>query len=654
MLQRTIGNQATLRYLTHRLSNPPAKAPGEHHPTEAAEVARETPRAAWDFSKIPLFPPDQPNRPQVRSSVSAPSPLAGVIQPKLALGEVNDPLEREADRVADQVMRMPAPGVSVEAVPPKISRKCAACEKEDKLQKMPAGPQAASEAPGIVHDVLRSSGQPLDAATRAYFEPRFGYNFSDVRIHTDPLSARSAALLGARAYARGADVVYGAGELQGVSWLTAHELAHVAQSRLVTEPNVIRRAPGGELGQPIQDFKIVSDVWNVEGRSVVVVESGGERIAFYRRSSSELKGRFEGHVGPQKNDWAPFHGFEDNGRGGGYFRKNIFYKGKLSTDPRYGYGSAKNLQTAEWLNKQVLPEGIPEDWTYVQSRLESVGAEGLIPLENPIPERLAPVEPPARTAQGELDVGGGGTPGGGGASSAEPKVIVEPPPVPEPPIGSPFPGGPELLEEPVPSIGARVASGAAEGLKAAFSVENIAAMIPDAVLAIADRVAAREAIRNIAAKFLKEGFAKGVAAGVMGWEAAEVASNLKNRVTPFRVKGLEDPAGILTMGYILKLAEGFENYAVDVGYRFSSSKSLGWKWDMRTKGFAALKKRDYHFESLEYEFIDALARMLRPTTDPIVEQAIEESRERHERQEEQRKWREYIKFQSSIRPGLEG
>ncbi len=172
---------------------------------------------------------------------------------------------------------------------------------------------------------------------------------------------------------------------------------------------------------------------------------------------------------------------------------------------------------------------------------------------------------------------------------------------------------------------AKVGIGA--GLKAAFSAENIASVIPDAILAVADRVAAREAIRGIEVKFLKEGFAKGVAAGVMGWTEEEVGSNLKNHVTHFRVQGLEDPAGILGLSYILQLAEAYENYAVEIGYQFSSSKTSKWKQDMQAIGFPVLKKYGYYFGKdpevlFEYDFIDKLAWVLRPTTDSIVEPAI--------------------------------
>ena len=115
--------------------------------------------------------------PAVAAPVSATKPMRAhpavrailrpPIQPKLEIGAVDDPLEHEADHVADQVMRMPV----LTSAPPRISRKCEACEEEEeKLQKKEAGPQtAAGEAPAIVHEVLRSPGRPLDAKTARVF-----------------------------------------------------------------------------------------------------------------------------------------------------------------------------------------------------------------------------------------------------------------------------------------------------------------------------------------------------------------------------------------------------------------------------------------------------------------------------------------------------
>lgn len=155
------------------------------------------------------------------------------LQRKLTIGAVNDPLEAEADHVADQVMRMPDPGVSLSSGSRQVSRKCAACEEEDKkLQAKPDGSLPRGEMPPIVHEVLNSSGQPLDSATRAYFEPRFGWEFSQVRIHADDRAAASAQAVNARAYTVGSRIVLGAGnspQTRDGQRLLAHELGHVVQ-----------------------------------------------------------------------------------------------------------------------------------------------------------------------------------------------------------------------------------------------------------------------------------------------------------------------------------------------------------------------------------------------------------------------------------------
>jgi peptidoglycan/xylan/chitin deacetylase (PgdA/CDA1 family) len=89
-------------------------------------------------------------------------------------------------------------------------------------------------APPIVHDVLRSAGKPLDPVTRSYMEPRFGSDFSGVRVHSGGDAARSAEAVGARAYTVGQHIVmrdsYSPRSHEGKS-LLAHELAHTVQQR---------------------------------------------------------------------------------------------------------------------------------------------------------------------------------------------------------------------------------------------------------------------------------------------------------------------------------------------------------------------------------------------------------------------------------------
>jgi hypothetical protein len=90
-------------------------------------------------------------------------------------------------------------------------------------------------APAIVNDVLESSGQTLEPAARAFMESRFGHDFSQVRIHTDTLAAKSADSISASAYTAGNHIVFANGRYSPGSsegqHLLAHELAHVVQQQ---------------------------------------------------------------------------------------------------------------------------------------------------------------------------------------------------------------------------------------------------------------------------------------------------------------------------------------------------------------------------------------------------------------------------------------
>jgi hypothetical protein len=139
-------------------------------------------------------------------------PTAPVIRAKLKVGEPNDKFEQEADRVVDEVMRMPDSEVyrtNVEDDP---------------------GPTQPSRSP---NGILAGSGKPLPDPVRVFFESRFGHDFSRVRVHADAPAAQSARALGARAYTLGQDVVLGGGqyapETKEGRRLLAHELTHVVQ-----------------------------------------------------------------------------------------------------------------------------------------------------------------------------------------------------------------------------------------------------------------------------------------------------------------------------------------------------------------------------------------------------------------------------------------
>ncbi len=101
------------------------------------------------------------------------------------------------------------------------------------LRRAAVNASPANAVPSLVHEVLRSPGQPLDAATRAFIEPRFGHDFSGVRVHADAKAAESARAVNARAYTVGENVVFGAGQFMPTAHtgqlLLAHELTHVMQ-----------------------------------------------------------------------------------------------------------------------------------------------------------------------------------------------------------------------------------------------------------------------------------------------------------------------------------------------------------------------------------------------------------------------------------------
>jgi uncharacterized protein DUF4157 len=219
----------------------------EHQETAVDLDAHTAPGLSWSFSKISVFPADRASGSQTPSLLSAP-PMPAIIQPKLVVGKVNDPLEHEADRIAEQVMRMPGPEVSVAAAPPQISRKCAACEEEEKLQQKPTGPQVPTgEASARVHEAIRSPGQPIDLTARQFFEARFGHDFSRVQVHVGERAAESAQALNALAYTVGTDVVFASGRYEPLSAagrrLLAHELVHVVQQSTLHPPS------GGQSAQ---------------------------------------------------------------------------------------------------------------------------------------------------------------------------------------------------------------------------------------------------------------------------------------------------------------------------------------------------------------------------------------------------------------------
>jgi hypothetical protein len=146
--------------------------------------------------------------------------------------------------VADRVMRMPAPSVQRQVED----------EEEELLQAKAepgSGPAVTPRIGAAIADV-RGGGQPLPAGERRFFEPRFGYDFSGVRVHTGSAAADLASAVQARAFTVGRDVVFGAGQYapgtDAGRRLMAHELTHVVQQESFGALRMQRQERRGAAG----------------------------------------------------------------------------------------------------------------------------------------------------------------------------------------------------------------------------------------------------------------------------------------------------------------------------------------------------------------------------------------------------------------------
>ncbi|MQA92288.1 MAG: DUF2272 domain-containing protein [Gemmatimonas sp.] len=194
-----------------------------------------SPHFGRNFSRIPIL---------------SPSPVR--VQTKLTVNAPGDVYEQEADRVAEQI---------VHRRESELQRTCACgggcpeCERAKEAtgpssflqsRPQPSGSGRPSTAPPIVNQTLRSPGQPLDARTRAFMEPRFGRDFTHVRVHTGTGAAEAAGAVQAKAFTVDNHVVFGAGQFSPASGdgrrLLAHELTHVVQQSSATRMPASDRA----------------------------------------------------------------------------------------------------------------------------------------------------------------------------------------------------------------------------------------------------------------------------------------------------------------------------------------------------------------------------------------------------------------------------
>lgn len=228
-LQSTIRNQT----VPWRLQAKPDGFGGVSDPTASGHFGH-------DFSRIPVH---------AKESAKIPSGLV--------VNTSGNIYEQEADRISEQVMSMPEPQQLQSAFASKggyLKRQAEQVSQEHKRLQTSQVQASGTEqiaAPPIVHEVLTSPGQPLDPATRGFMEQRFGYDFSDVHVHTDARAAESARAVNALAYTVGQSIAFGSGQYTpGTAAgrrLLAHELTHVLQQSGGNGLRIQRQEPSKEV-----------------------------------------------------------------------------------------------------------------------------------------------------------------------------------------------------------------------------------------------------------------------------------------------------------------------------------------------------------------------------------------------------------------------
>lgn len=216
--------------------------------------------------------------------VRAPSSV-GVrqIQGKLKISQPADVYEQEADRVAEQVMQMPESQVQRQVETEQLL--------QGKALRSPTLDSMVNFESRI--DALGASGRPLPESTRTFFEPRFGQDFSQVRVHTDTHAAGLARNINAKAFTVGQDVVFGAGQYSPNNTvgkkLLAHELTHVVQQ---TGGQVQREVLGDQIGK--RGFvSLRTNNMNVQRD---LVECSDRVSASFQRHGNLVEIRIEGTV----------------------------------------------------------------------------------------------------------------------------------------------------------------------------------------------------------------------------------------------------------------------------------------------------------------------------------------------------------------------
>jgi Domain of unknown function (DUF4157) len=258
--------------------------------SDAAPVQAQLNPMDINFCTIPLHAPGRSSLP---------------VQPKLTIGQPGDQYEQEADRMASQVMRMPdspdgsqpifqlmKAGLPVQrvmnpeekkeiqpkplaaSITPLVQREARPEDEKESVQTK-STPEAAQANPDLESQLnaTKGGGSPLSDEVRSFMEPRFGADFSQVKVHTDSRSVQMNQTLGAQAFTHGSDIYFGSGKPPAKNDLTAHELTHVVQQTggvqakiSANQPNVQQKCSACESEDNTVRRKEDSAIPNIQRR----------------------------------------------------------------------------------------------------------------------------------------------------------------------------------------------------------------------------------------------------------------------------------------------------------------------------------------------------------------------------------------------------
>jgi hypothetical protein len=214
----------------------------------------------------------------------------------LRVSEPGDGAERAADRAVRALTSGPEGAAGPRCACGGTCARCRAAAARQELRRSALGPGGAGEggrvAPPIAQAVVGSPGEPLDARTRAFMEPRFGHDFGRVRVHADARAGEAARAVDAHAYTVGEHIAFAPGryapETPAGRSLLAHELAHVVQQAEGGAPALQRLACNFYVYDSTEDTAL-GTAWEAAATGLALKAWGGYAIASGRSIETMLE-----------------------------------------------------------------------------------------------------------------------------------------------------------------------------------------------------------------------------------------------------------------------------------------------------------------------------------------------------------------------------